>query len=51
MPFKERLTILHKSEISDLYGIPYLSLEEKRVSFALNDLELSVIKSISRAMS
>ena len=46
MPFKERLTILHKSEISDLYGIPYLSLEEKRVSFALNDLELSVIKSI-----
>lgn len=46
MPYKERLTILHHAEISDLYGTPSLSLEEKRISFALNDLELDVIKSI-----
>jgi len=46
MSYKERLTILHTAEINDLYGIPSLSLEEKRVSFALNDLEQDVIKSI-----
>ena len=46
MSYKERLTILHESEINDLYGVPSLSLEEKRVSFALNDLEQDVIKSI-----
>ena len=37
MSYKERLTILHESEINDLYGVPSLSLEEKRVSFALNE--------------
>ena len=46
MPYKERLTILHTAEINNLYGVPSLSLEEKRVSFALNDLELDVIQSI-----
>jgi TnpA family transposase len=46
MSYKERLTILHDSEINDLYGIPALSLEEKRISFALNDLEQDVINSI-----
>ena len=45
MSYKERLTILHEAEINDLYCLPSLSLEEKRVSFALNDLELDVIKS------
>lgn len=46
MPYSKRLTILHESEINDLYGIPSLSLEEKRISFALNDLEQGSIKSI-----
>ena len=46
MPYKERLTILHDAEVNDLYSIPTLSLEEKRISFALNDLEQDVIKSI-----
>jgi hypothetical protein len=46
MPNSKRLTILHEAEISDLYGVPSLSLEEKRVSFALNDLELDAINSI-----
>lgn len=46
MPSSKRLTILHDSEINDLYGFPTLSLEEKRVSFALNDLEQDVINSI-----
>lgn len=46
MPNSKRLTILHTAEINDLYGIPSLSLEEKRVSFALNDLELDAINSI-----
>lgn len=46
MPYKERLKILHDAEINDLYGIPNLTLEEKRISFALNDLEMDVIKSI-----
>jgi len=46
MLYKERLTILQTAEINDLYGIPCLSLEEKRVSFTLNDLELDVIKTI-----
>jgi len=46
MPGSKRLTILHQAEINDLYGVPSLSLEEKRVRFALNDLELDVIKSI-----
>ncbi len=46
MPYKERRTILQTAEINDLYSIPSLSLEEKRVSFALNDLELDVVKSI-----
>ena len=46
MPYKERLTILHTAEINDLFGVPSLSLEEKRVGFALNDLEQDVIKSI-----
>lgn len=46
MSYKERLTILHESEINDLYGVPNLSLEEQRVSFALNDLEQDIIKSI-----
>lgn len=32
MPYKERLTILHTAEINDLYGVPSLSLEEKRVA-------------------
>ena len=39
MSNSKRLTILHTAEINDLYGVPSLSLEEKRVSFALNDLE------------
>ena len=46
MPNSKRLTILHEAEINDLYGVPSLSLEEKRVSFALNDLEQDAIKSI-----
>lgn len=46
MPYNERLKILHDAEINDLYGIPSLTLEEKRISFALNDLEMDVIKSI-----
>ena len=46
MPNSKRLTILHEAEINDLYGVPSLSLEEKRVSFALNDLELDAINSI-----
>ena len=46
MPGSKRLTILHQAEINDLYGVPSLSLEEKRVRFALNDLELDVMKSI-----
>ena len=46
MPNSKRLTILREAEINDLYGVPSLSLEEKRVSFALNDLEQDVIKSI-----
>ncbi len=46
MPKSKRLTILHEAEINDLYGVPSLSLEEKCVSFALNDLEQDVIKSI-----
>ena len=43
MSYKERLTILHESEINDLYGVPSLSLEEKRVSFALNDPAVSIV--------
>lgn len=46
MSYKGRLTILHTAEINHLYGIPSLSLEVKRVSFALNDLEQDVIKTI-----
>jgi hypothetical protein len=46
MSYKERLTILHTAEINDLYGVPKLSLEEKRISFALNDMEQDVIDSI-----
>ena len=46
MPYSKRLTVLHEAEINDLYGIPSLSLEEKRIGFALNDLELDVIQSI-----
>lgn len=46
MSNSKRLTILHTAEINDLYGVPSLSLEEKRVSFALNDLEQDVISSI-----
>jgi hypothetical protein len=46
MPYSKRLTILHEAEINDLYGIPSLSLEEKRIRFALNDLERDFIKSI-----
>jgi hypothetical protein len=41
-----RLTILHTAEINDLYGVLSLSLEEKRVSFALNELEQDAIKSV-----
>jgi len=39
MSNSKRLTIVHTAEINDLYGVPRLSLEERRVSFALNDLE------------
>ena len=46
MPNSKHLIILHEAEINDLYGVPRLSLEEKRVSFSLNDLEQDVIKSI-----
>ena len=46
MSNSKRLTILHTAEINDLYGVPRLSLEEKRVSFALNDLEQDAIKAI-----
>lgn len=46
MSNSKRLAILHTAGINDLYGIPSLSLEEKRVIFALNDLELEVIDSI-----
>ena len=46
MPYKERLTILNDAEVNDLYSIPTLSLEEKRISFVRNDLEQGVIKSI-----
>ena len=47
MPNSKRLTILNEAEVKDLYGIPSLSLEEKRVSFALNNLEQDVIKQVS----
>lgn len=43
MPYSKRLTILYTAEINDLYGVPGLSLEEKRVSFALDDLEHEAI--------
>ena len=46
MPYKERLSILKDAEVNDWYSAPNLSLEEKRIHFALNDLELDVIKSI-----
>ncbi|MFT6387987.1 MAG: hypothetical protein ACJAUP_001359 [Cellvibrionaceae bacterium] len=46
MYYNERLTILHEGEINDLYGVHNMSLEKKRVSFALNDLALDVIDSI-----
>jgi len=46
MPYSKCLSILQQAEISDLYGIPNLSLEEKRVYFALNDLEFGAIKYI-----
>lgn len=46
MAFKERLTILLEPEIKDLYSIPTLSVEQKRVIFALNDPELACISSI-----
>jgi len=36
MAFKKRLTILLEPEIKDLYGIPTLSVEQKRVFFYLN---------------
>jgi hypothetical protein len=35
MPNSKRLTILNEAEVKDLYGVPGLSLEEKRVSFVL----------------
>jgi hypothetical protein len=47
MPNSKRLSILNEAEVKDLYGIPSLSLEEKRVSFALNNLEQDVIKQVS----
>lgn len=46
MSYKERLKILHEAEIHDLYGVPRLTLEGKRFTFALNDLEMDMIKSI-----
>jgi hypothetical protein len=46
MPNSKRLTILHEAEVNDLYGVPSLLLEEKRVNVAVNDLELDAIKSI-----
>lgn len=46
MPNSKCLTILHEAESNDLYGAPSRLQEEKRVSFALNDLELGAIKSI-----
>ena len=46
MAFKERLTILLEPKIRDLYRVPVLSLEQKRVCFALNDLELTCIATI-----
>lgn len=46
MPNSKRLSILHEAEINDLYGVPSLSLEEKRLSFTLNELVQDVIKSI-----
>jgi hypothetical protein len=47
MPNSKRLTIiLNEAEVKDLYGVPSLSLEEKRVSFVLNDMEQDIIQSI-----
>ena len=46
MPNSKRLTILNEAEVKDLYGVPSLSLEVKRVSFVLNDMEQDIIQSI-----
>jgi hypothetical protein len=46
MPNSKRLTILNEAEVKDLYGVPSLSLEEKRVSFVINDMEQDIIQSI-----
>ena len=46
MPIQKRLQILIESEISDLYGPPRFTLEERRFYFALNDREAKVASSI-----
>jgi hypothetical protein len=46
MPNSKRLTILNEAEVKDIYGVPSLSLEEKRVSFVINDMEQDIIQSI-----
>ena len=46
MLYSKRLTILQEAEVYDLFGIPNLSVEEKRVYFSLNDSESDVIQSI-----
>ena len=46
MPKSRRLKILNEPEVSDLYGTPTLSIEQKRFYFNLNDHELSAISSI-----
>jgi TnpA family transposase len=46
MSKSRRLKILNEPEVSDLYGTPTLSIEQKRFYFNLNDHELSTINSI-----
>ena len=45
-PSRKRLTILHQPEIQDLFGPPKLTVEEKRLYFALNDPEIEAFHSI-----
>ena len=42
----KRLTILLDSEVKELYSLPTLTLEQKRLSFLLNDLEMDALASI-----
>ncbi|MCI2286021.1 DUF4158 domain-containing protein [Colwellia sp. MSW7] len=46
MAIKNELSILTKAEQLDLYSPPLLSLEQQRLYFTPNEIELTELKSI-----